>query len=297
MKPQRYDDPGAFREDVQDHLVAHEANNNVFFGVVGDAIATPDMYPGDNLWAAAVDEHGEVVGVAMRTPPWPLALSHATTDDAACTLVDLACSTFGDESFDFRTSPEIAQALDTTLRRYGYHRLEVIESQGVYRLDQVVAPTGVTGRPRLATLEDAELAADWAARFSADVDHAVPGDQAERARRVARANIDSGSLFLWTADGEPTSMAAVRGPTPNGIRISLVYTPPEHRRNGYASALVAHVAKRMRDSGRAFVFLFTDLANPTSNHIYQQVGFERVGEETLYRATRPRHPENDSADE
>ena len=82
-------------------------------------------------------------------------------------------------------------------------------------------------------------------------------------------------LALWE-DTEPVAMAGATGPTPNGIRIDPVYTPPARRKRGYASALVAALSQAQLDAGRRFCFLFTDLANPTSNHIYQQFGYEPV---------------------
>jgi predicted GNAT family acetyltransferase len=84
------------------------------------------------------------------------------------------------------------------------------------------------------------------------------------------------TLLLWCVDGVPVSMAGSTGPTPHGIRIGAVYTPPEYRQRGYASACVAYLSQMMLDSGRKFCFLFTDLSNPTSNHIYQQIGYEPV---------------------
>jgi predicted GNAT family acetyltransferase len=71
-------------------------------------------------------------------------------------------------------------------------------------------------------------------------------------------------------------MAGHTGPTPNGIRVISVYTPPHLRGRGYASACVAALSQRLLDQGRKFCFLFTDLANPTSNHIYQEIGYEPV---------------------
>ena len=71
-------------------------------------------------------------------------------------------------------------------------------------------------------------------------------------------------------------MSGFGGPTPSGIRIGPVYTPPELRRRGYASALVAALTASLLESGRRLCFLFTDLANPTSNSIYQQVGYRPV---------------------
>jgi uncharacterized protein len=89
---------------------------------------------------------------------------------------------------------------------------------------------------------------------------------------------------LWW-DGGPASMAGAGAPTPNGIRIGPVYTPPEHRRRGYASALTAALTRYLLDGGRRFCFLYTDLANPTSNAIYQQVGYTHVCDVEQHRFT------------
>ena len=74
----------------------------------------------------------------------------------------------------------------------------------------------------------------------------------------------------------------VGGLTPHGIRVGPVYTPPEQRGRGYASNLVAEVSQLQLDAGRTFVFLFTDLANPTANKIYQAIGYEPVNDVDEY---------------
>ena len=74
----------------------------------------------------------------------------------------------------------------------------------------------------------------------------------------------------------PKSVTGVGGETPSGIRIGPVYTPPPDRGQGYASALVAAVSQAQLDAGRRFCFLYTDLANPTSNRIYQAIGYRPV---------------------
>ena len=82
--------------------------------------------------------------------------------------------------------------------------------------------------------------------------------------------------MIWEKKGIPVSMAGYAGPTPNGIRIGAVYTPPEQRKKGYASAVTGGLSQHMLDLGYRFCFLFTDLLNPTSNHIYQQIGYKPV---------------------
>jgi len=82
-------------------------------------------------------------------------------------------------------------------------------------------------------------------------------------------------MYIWV-DGEPACLVGVSGETPHGIRVAPVYTPPELRGRGYASALTAEVSQAQLDAGRRYCFLFTDLANPTSNKVYQAIGYEPV---------------------
>src|SRR5207245_4131635 len=92
----------------------------------------------------------------------------------------------------------------------------------------------------------------------------------------------AGSL-LWENGGQPVSMAGWGGWTPNGIRVGPVYTPPELRGRGFATTLTAELSRclldgRLFEDGRRFCFLYTDLANPTSNAIYERIGYRRVAE-------------------
>jgi uncharacterized protein len=81
--------------------------------------------------------------------------------------------------------------------------------------------------------------------------------------------------MLWEND-RPVSLAGWGGETPNGVRVGPVYTPPAHRRRGYGSAVTAAVTAERLAAGRRFCFLYTDLANPTSNRIYASLGYEPV---------------------
>ena len=91
---------------------------------------------------------------------------------------------------------------------------------------------------------------------------------------------------MWDHGG-PVSMASATGPTPNGIRVNGVYTPPEHRGRGYATACVAALSARLLAEGRRFCFLFTDAANPTSNAIYQRIGYVPLKRPRLVQSIEP----------
>ena len=102
-----------------------------------------------------------------------------------------------------------------------------------------------TGRLRTAVLADAPLAAEWIDAFRRDAAIGSPAPADE----VARRRIEEGSLWLWEDGGEPVSLCAFAGPTPHGIRINCVYTPPERRARGYASAAVAAFDARRSSAG------------------------------------------------
>lgn len=85
-------------------------------------------------------------------------------------------------------------------------------------------------------------------------------------------------------------MAGYSGPTPSGIRVAPVYTPPQERGRGYATALVADLSRLLLQSGRRSCFLFTDLDNRTTNHIYPEIGYRPVADMTQWRFRSPRPP-------
>jgi predicted GNAT family acetyltransferase len=146
--------------------------------------------------------------------------------------------------------------------------------QRVYELREVQSIRLPPGQCRAATAADLELVRDWAHGF-----HAACFGESEptRAIRSGEDMVATGDLFLWF-DGGPVSMAGRTRRTPHGQCVSYVYTPPEHRRRGYATAVVAHLSQRILDDGCEFCTLYTDLSNPTSNSIYQQIGYRPVAD-------------------
>jgi len=144
----------------------------------------------------------------------------------------------------------------------------------IFRLDEVCKPARLApGRMRATQPEDTALLEQWIRAFGDDV-----GETFRDPGRAAREGVAWGDLVVWDVAGEPRSMAARTRPTPNGCGVNLVYTPPSSRGKGYASALVAALSERLLKTGYDFCFLYTDLANPTSNHIYQEIGYHAVGD-------------------
>ncbi len=155
---------------------------------------------------------------------------------------------------------------------------EVLREQGVYALERVKPRPPAQGSSRVATHEDAELLLDWMVAFGLEVLHdgrSRPHGGPSRSSSTASAP-KMGASCSGRTTARSSRVSGWGGPTPNGIRIGPVYTPPRLRGRGYASAVVAELSQTLLDRGRRFCFLFTDLANPTSNAIYERIGYVRV---------------------
>jgi len=139
--------------------------------------------------------------------------------------------------------------------------------------------TQASGQARKAVPEDVEELLAW--RRAYEVELQMDGPIEDACRRF-RGEIERGNVWIW-ADDRRVSMAACVGPTPRGIRIGGVYTPPELRRRGYATALVAELSRITLSEGKEFCFLFADVSNPTPNSIYQKIGYRAVCDFAEYR--------------
>ena len=142
----------------------------------------------------------------------------------------------------------------------------------------------------------------WWGEFGAEALGALEQDDEQNGRSVDhRLTAPGNGIALWEVDGEPVCAVGYGSPTPTGVRIGPVYTPPAHRGRGYASALTAHVSTEQLAGGRSFCFLYTDLANPTSNKIYAAIGYRRVCDSIASRiarwrlSSRPTSPSSSSA--
>jgi len=159
--------------------------------------------------------------------------------------------------------------------------------QGLYELVRVVTPSPLArGALRLARADQTDLVASWMAGFGDDA--RLPAHEQKALQKSAATRIAGGGLFIWEDDGVAVSMTSLQGATRNGVRVSFVYTPPALRGRGYASACVAAVSEHALASGRRFCTLYTDLANPTSNGIYQRIGYRRIGEAMMIAFAPPR---------
>jgi predicted GNAT family acetyltransferase len=267
---ERHADASSFLDRARDFLLEREAQHNLILGLSSHLRTEPQLYGEDPYFAVALD--GErVVGVTMRTPPHNLILSEIDDVAALEQIAEDAQAVFG--SLPGVVGPKAPVA---KFARLWHEPAEIGIQQRVYQASHVIPPKGVSGSMRVYEDGDRDQVIAWMQAFVDEALSASPPEDAEQwlERKLAS---DDGGVVLWV-DGERVSFAGYGGLTPNGIRIGPVYTPRELRRRGYASALTAELTRMLLDGGRKFCFLFTDLANPTSNSIYQRIGYERVSD-------------------
>ncbi len=294
MEVRRFDTAMAFLDTAGTFLCRDEAGHNLLLGIAAglrDAGA-PDDEPAPYL--AAVVAGSRVVGASVMTPPRGLVLSHV--DDPAA--VDLLAH----DLYQFYPTLPTVLGPDESAHPFTHAwcdlsgqpgRLRVAER--VYQVETVVPVRDVPGHLRRAAADDRALLIAWMAAFGRE---ALGEDNGPGAARVVDRRLTaptaSAGLYLWH-DGRPASLIGYSGPTPHGIRIGPVYTPPPLRGHGYASAGVAATSQLLLDEGRRWCFLFTDRANPTSNHIYQAIGYRPVCDVDEYAFDPPRNALGESS--
>ncbi len=267
--------PADFLERAESWLLAREAEYNLHLslayarrGAADDRADEADAAVGTDVLFGTVEQEGVVVGCVIRTPPHKLLVTSIPSESARDIVETVA------EVYD--QIPAVLGPADSAvavasawvaLRGGGW---ETGMQQRIYQLDAVVPVRPVSGVMRLATMEDLESLAEWGAGFARDAGHAFLPESEQISRMIERQ-----ALRIWQ-DERPVSMAVAQGETPNACRVGYVYTPPEVRRRGYASALVADLSQHMLDSGLSFCVLYTDFSNPTSNAIYQRIGYEAI---------------------
>jgi uncharacterized protein len=270
----RFDDAAAFLERAGDFLVTREAEHNLILGVTALVAATPEAFIDEPSFGVVVDAEQRVVAATMRTPPFNLVVSEV--DDPAA--IGLLATELATERVPGVSGPkEVVAAIADRWSAITGRRTRVDISERILRVDCVVPPARpAPGSWRLAETRDRELIAAWLTAFS---EEATPGQPAPAEpmalvdRWITRQHR---SLYLWEDDGQVACMVGAGAETPHGVRIGPVYTPPELRGRGYATTLTAVVSQEQLDRGRRFACLFTDLANPTSNKIYQAIGYVPV---------------------
>lgn len=252
-------------------LFAHRLDCNIVATVL-DAVRA-GHHASSPLFAYARGEDGAPCLAALRTPPWPL-----LAGDFDPSLADALLARWRavDPDVPAVSAPgRVARALAQAWQTQTGGASRCIRLEAMHATDEITDPPfRVPGDLRVAERAERALLIEWMADFlreALDLD-------ATRAAAGVDSRLEHENLFWWERNGVPVSLVGLNPPVSGVVRVGPVYTPPELRGNGYASAAVAAVSRTALDRGARTCMLFTDLANPTSNKIYAQLGYRRCGD-------------------
>ncbi|MFX0086144.1 MAG: GNAT family N-acetyltransferase [Candidatus Hodarchaeota archaeon] len=268
-------------------LEEHEAENNLILGIL--ETLRPNIYAYDPTQApelVAIFDNKDIVLVSIRTPPYNQILSYTKEKDSIPVLVEFLAET-GVEIpgvLGFKDGARLFAKLWT--KKHGKKKT-LNMNERIYKLDQVNPHTIGKNIFEVATEENLDLLIHYAQNFAQEAFANTSQDQIARNQvqltKGMEKWITEKIIYVLKVDNHIVSMAKASRETTNGRSITLVYSPPKYRRKGYATELVAKLCQSILDEGKKYCFLFTDLANPTSNKIYMNVGFKPIMDVDEYR--------------
>jgi RimJ/RimL family protein N-acetyltransferase len=271
----------AFADTAGDLLHAEPVRHTVPLTLLATLRASGPSTFGDDQprygWHASGG--GSVDGAFLQTPPFPLLLAALPAGSAAGLITLLgddgglpaAANVPGDDEAAFTAAWAVATGGHTAVTQR--HRL--------FRLEQLAPPDPAPpGAARAADGSDRELLIEWAAAFGRETGAVVRN-------RSVDDRLSHGGWTLWEDGGQPVAMAGRTRDVAGVVRVAGVYTPPAHRQRGYGGAVTTAVTQAAIDAGASAVVLFTDLANPTSNALYQRLGYRPVEDRVLLDLHRP----------
>ena len=265
-----------FLDVAEDSLLINESEHNVILGVANNL--AKGLLPANDALFLSVMQGSASVGHAIRSDRKnPLALSRMDTE--AAIAIAKHCFSQGIEIQEVTGPSEASESFATAWVTQTQASSRATRHLGVYELDRVIFPEP-DGRTLInAVSTDMEVITKYVLGFLAECFPDEENPQI-RACEIAERQIRNATLFLWKGpeDTQAVSMAANSRESRNGATISLVYTPPHLRGFGFGSRVVAALSDRCLRSGKKFCNLFTDLTNPTSNSIYQKIGYKKLGE-------------------
>ena len=287
METRFFDDPSDFLDVAGARLAEEPVLSTVLAGVAdrmrsrfADGVPWPDGVP--HWFAVVVDEQGEVLGTAMRTAPfgeYPVYLL-PMPDEAVETLVD-ALVERGEIVLGANGALPAAQVFCERMAEAAGKQARITQHTRLFELGDLSEQPEIPGRLRPATVEELDLVGSWYDAFMVDADEQAgrePGVSPHEspAPEELQRRIEGGRVFVWAdEDDRAVHLTSASMPSFGVSRIGPVFTPREHRGKGIARRAVYEVSRLLRDSGER-VCLFTDQANPTSNKIYEAIGYQRV---------------------
>jgi GNAT superfamily N-acetyltransferase len=221
---------------------------------------------------------GTVAAAFMHTPPYPVVLTDMTGAAAAELAADLAARSH--QAPGVNAMPALGAAFAAAWQEHTGQPAHAGMRMRLYALDTLLPPDPPPpGTARTADATDRDLLLAWLDAFQDEAQPAGPNES----ERVVNDRVAWGGLVLWEHEGKPVSLAGRNRPAAGQARVGPVYTPPDQRGRGFGGAATAAITQAALDDGAEGVVLFTDLENPTSNTLYQRLGYRPISDWAVIR--------------
>ena len=272
MNFQRYENAEDFAHVATPYLEKNEDKFSLFLGVLQGI--KEEKY--ENPFMATIEKNGELLALFQMTPPHPLNMIFVN-EQRKDECMDLSIQELLGQSLKIESIVSVkewAYSFAEKWKEKTGQNFSILMDQGLYRLDQVDESLEKSpGSWRYATLKDAFLIEKWYSFFEEDT--GLPKTPPSEIKKKVKAMLEGREAFVWENEGKIVSMMKKARPTQSGVTVSLVFTPKEERKKGYARTMVAAISKELLKEF-TFCVLYTDMLNPTSNKIYQEIGYQKL---------------------
>jgi hypothetical protein len=284
MEAKFYDFIDDFYNVAYTFLLQHEAENNLPLAILISLKKSISQYGEEKPLLFSLIDNNKLELITLRTPPHDLIIAYTDNLETITILVDEL----------YKRKEQLPGVLSFKAGADKFAKLwceknslkcTLFRRERVYQLEHVSEDCIGSRLFSVATKIHKALILQWVGEMMEEAIIDAKQDDVKRTKKSYADEIEENksSFYILFDNNEPVSMARKAGKTPNGNFVNFVYTPPSLRRKGYATECVAKLSKQLLEEGNKYCFLFTDLSNPTSNSIYQKIGYRPVIDENHYK--------------
>ncbi|MBK9294792.1 MAG: hypothetical protein IPM57_10190 [Oligoflexia bacterium] len=266
-----YNNPKIFWSEVSPFLKKEEAKNSLFLGLAymycsnsTDCLYQSALFDGDAFWGALICGR---YFTNQNLIPTPVA-NYSRLKKLFEHFLNFNIP-FNGVIGELETTKLFKPLIEGTGQK-----TKINMEQGIYNCKKVIHPKEPKDiKFRKAETSDVSTISDWIKSFH---NEAVPHDPPVDSVELAKTRITNNMVYVLEMKNKLVSMACWSRDIQSSCSVNLVFTPKELRNNGYASIVTAKLTQHLLDSGKRETNLYTDITNPTSNKIYQNIGYKFV---------------------
>jgi hypothetical protein len=258
----RHSDARAFLTRSEAWLARREIEHAGVLQSARQARANDTHYERPMYWATLEDD-GELVGCAYRTPPHKVGVTALPAAATALLVADLA-ATYSGAIGGFSGPDATATALAAAwVRQRGGS--STVSTGG--RLLSFASQSGeaATGTLRLAGTAETALAQSWGA--AASIDSGIAALDGSMCLALLGAKL----LYFWV-DDQPRCMIGLLRETRDSVAVGIIYTPAAFRGEGHAMAAMAALNRLLDERGIANRYLWIDSKSDAGQALARKLG-------------------------